>query len=773
MAPRRTRRLQLPGGEGAGWLVWVLVVLASRQHLPPSQAIVTSHVHQYSRGAARAPARPLLKLDAGGVQSDWRRCGARRPRGHVWGGVHGGAGRLAGALRLRGGMDAARQHEFEAILERLQQPDATPQERQHAQQFALLLQNPVDFSEVDPEQLAAAPDANGRKQLAIQKRLAQLQHVLDNSKSPTAQVVACNSLTALITNHWDNSTLPHIEIRNYALSFLFTQAGTQTSPGYVVRAMTRLFSRITRLGWLTSEAHRNVLQELNRFFDASIEHFVMGLQLMFDLVEELDVPAHTRKELILKRQFLTMALLKILKTAIDTLQKLQTQMIPEAHKAARLTDAALQLAIRCLSYDFIGHASLAHTSQATEDVAETQTLAIPLSWKSDIRDPELTDMLFSVYYKYSVPQSSRALELLLLLSSVPRSLYDSSQSYLDIGGRVFNGVREIFASRRGLEERETHHTFCRLLGALRDVDFVGRQRKEEEYKEWLLAAANFTKDTFRDSDTPSNSMHYLLQFWSRLVVSSRAGEAVVLGGYGGGATTPAGLWQRMVAMHNQEDDEDGFAVEARRKRALVQEFVPSVVDAYIAGRLASVEAAMQGRIEDPLDDVEMLQTQLEVLPRIAAMQYGDIGARLVQTIDLLVPAYEHALSSSNAQQVQLVEAKLAWLVRVSAAMVGGHYTLETQIKIEGSRVRPTAVMGTNMQEGDELVDADVSRRMLQLIMMTQNKAASRRCDYRLELALLSFMDRLKQGLLYVDAAIEQDKEAPTEVGAREAQVIQF
>jgi hypothetical protein len=63
--------------------------------------------------------------------------------------------------------------------------------------------------------------------------------------------------------------------------------------------------------------------------------------------------------------------------------------------------------------------------------------------------------------------------------------------------------------------------------------------------------------------------------------------------------------------------------------------------------------------------------------------------------------------------------------------------------------------------------------MLQLIMMTQNKAASRRCDYRLELALLSFMDRLKQGLLYVDAAIEQDKEAPTEVGAREAQVIQF
>ena len=40
--------------------------------------------------------------------------------------------------------------------------------------------------------------------------------------------------------------------------------------------------------------------------------------------------------------------------------------------------------------------------------------------------------------------------------------------------------------------------------------------------------------------------------------------------------------------------------------------VPRVVDAFIAGRLASVEAAAEGRIEDPLDDVDMLQTQLEV-----------------------------------------------------------------------------------------------------------------------------------------------------------------
>ena len=60
-------------------------------------------------------------------------------------------------------------------------------------------------------------------------------------------------------------------------------------------------------------------------------------------------------------------------------------------------------------------------------------------------------------------------------------------------------------------------------------------------------------------------------------------------------------------------------------------------------------------------------------------------------------------------------------------------------------------------QGDELIDADVSRRMLQLAMMMDRRhdpatvAALGRADVRLELALLSFMDKLKQGLLYVDA----------------------
>jgi hypothetical protein len=58
----------------------------------------------------------------------------------------------------------------------------------------------------------------------------------------------------------------------------------------------------------------------------------------------------------------------------------------------------VQLAVRCLSYDFVGHASFVHSAQIADD-SDTLTLAIPLSWKGDLSNPALTDMLFSIFYK--------------------------------------------------------------------------------------------------------------------------------------------------------------------------------------------------------------------------------------------------------------------------------------------------------------------------------------------------------------------------------------
>ena len=299
---------------------------------------------------------------------------------------HGGVG----PLRLRGGMDWNQLAEFEAILDCLQRPDATPQQRHQAQQFALSLQNPVDLSQVPHE-----GDAATRRQAAVAKRLAQLQHVLDHSSSHTAQVVACNSLTTLATNHWDNNTLPHLEIRNYCLSFLFAQSADTTVPTYVSRAMTRLLSRVTKLGWLECEAHRGIIKQLERFFDASARHYATGLTLLHDLVEEMDLPATNRRGVILRRQFLLQSLNKAFSLSIDTL--LSISSMADANQAAVLGDAALQLAVRCLSFDFYGQSS-------SVDESDEISVNVPMSWRKDLNNPRLIDLLWSFYQDSSPPQ---------------------------------------------------------------------------------------------------------------------------------------------------------------------------------------------------------------------------------------------------------------------------------------------------------------------------------------------------------------------------------
>lgn len=406
-------------------------------------------------------------------------------------------------------MDMSQLAEFEAILDCLQRPDASPQQRHSAQSFALSLQNPVDLSQVPQE-----GDASTRRQAAVAKRLAQLQHVLDHSSSSTARVVACNSLSALATNHWDNKTLPHLEIRNYCLSFLFAQSADTTVPAYVSRAMTRLLSRVTKLGWLECEAHRGIVKQLERFFDASARHYATGLTILHDLVEEMDLPATSRRGVILRRQFLLQSLSKAFSISIDTL--LSISSMADAAQAAVLGDAALQLAIRCLSFDFYGQAS---PGEESDDV----TINVPMSWRQDLNNPRLVDLLWSFYQDSTPPQSSRALELLLLYTSVPRSVYERPDMRRDIGRRHLEGMRVVLETGVGLHHSDNYHMFCRMMGTLKDLSPLTEGCESlKDYNSWVGLAANFTRRALHDVHLPPNNLHYLLGTWGRLATHHAA-----------------------------------------------------------------------------------------------------------------------------------------------------------------------------------------------------------------------------------------------------------
>ena len=49
---------------------------------------------------------------------------------------------------------------------------------------------------------------------------------------------------------------------------------------FVVGNMTKLISRITKLGWFDSQEHRDIIDEIHKFLEATIDHTLIGLKLL-------------------------------------------------------------------------------------------------------------------------------------------------------------------------------------------------------------------------------------------------------------------------------------------------------------------------------------------------------------------------------------------------------------------------------------------------------------------------------------------------------------
>ena len=207
-------------------------------------------------------------------------------------------------------MDASQLKQVEALCETLYSgvPTTTPEgenvTRQEAQQRLLSLQTSADY-------------------------IPQCQYILDNSKSQYARLVATNSLTELISVHWNSFTVPQrIDIRNYVLGYLANN-GPQLQD-FVTTALIKLVCRITKLGWFDDPVHRGLADDVTKFLQATVSHCILGLKILNQLVDELNIPTSGRTLTQHRKtsvSFRDAALLKVFQLGLTTLKQLQTRSI--------------------------------------------------------------------------------------------------------------------------------------------------------------------------------------------------------------------------------------------------------------------------------------------------------------------------------------------------------------------------------------------------------------------------------------------------------------
>ena len=580
-------------------------------------------------------------------------------------------------------MDLVQLGQVEALCEALYNGNSQNQ-RIEAQQKLLTLQSSADF-------------------------IPQCQFILDNSSQPYAQLLASTSLEVLITQFWNNfSAEQKIEVRNYVLNYLASHA--HLLQDFVIGSLCKLACRITKLGWFDSPEHRDIIEETTKFLQASIDHHLVGLRLLNALVEEMNVPTagrtltHHRKTAV---SFRDQSLFQVFQVSITTLRHLQMRTISgiTLEQEVKMASLALSLATDSLSFDFIG----TNPEESAEDVG---TVQVPSSWRPIVQDT-LTMQLFFDFYKTSdPPRSAKALQAIVQLSSVRRSLFTSEKERANFLQALMTGIQDIMSSKQGLEHVDNYHEFCRLLGRLKASYQLSELVKTINFADFLSLSGDFTIKSLQNWRYSMNSIHYLLALWGRLV----------------------------AALPYLRSD----GSEAQRQALMLKNCVSQVVRSYINTMLDSVLVVLEsdGGIEDPLEDEGSLREQMDRLPVIARLEYESVAQHLMVTFEEGLSHYEHGLSlagvtssaSLNPQlskQLLLLEGRMTWLTYMVGAVIGSQ---------SASDPRKT--------KAEQVWDGQLSRcvfRLVQLLDFRLNSSAGAgKCDPKLEIAILNYFKSFKK-----------------------------
>ncbi|URE41776.1 hypothetical protein MUK42_06737 [Musa troglodytarum] len=367
-----------------------------------------------------------------------------------------------------------------------------------------------------------------------------------------------------------------------------------------------------------------------------------------------------------------------------------------------LKELTLSLALKCLSFDFIG-------SSVDESSEEFGTLQIPSSWKPVVQDPSTLQIFFDYYRIMGPPLSKEALECLVRLASVRRSLFTDDPARFQFLGHLMNGTKEIIQTGEGLADHDNYHEFCRLLGRFKVNYQLSELLSVESYGEWIHLVAEFTTKSLQSWQWASSSVYYLLGLWSRLVTSVPylKGE------------TPS----------------------------LLDETVPKITEGFITSRFNSNQADFPDDLsEDPLDNAELLQDHLEFFPYLCRYQYETSSLCIMKIMDPILQVYTERASSPmpvDANELAVIEGQISWIVHIIAAIL---------------KVRQITSCRT---ESQELIDAELAARVLQLSNVTDIGVHSQRygeiSKQRLDRAILTFFQNFRKS--YVgDHAMHSSKQ---------------
>ncbi|KAI8143944.1 hypothetical protein BJV82DRAFT_683294 [Fennellomyces sp. T-0311] len=593
---------------------------------------------------------------------------------------------------------------FAALCEQLYNPKSSA-EREQAQKM-LEYSFPTFAGEAGSgiAQQPAPPGMENSPTFAIVSptdTASALRVLLESSPNPLVQTFCLSRLKQLILAQFSIFARDtKLQLRTFLLEYCFMHPDLQP---FVIAQLAGVVASLTRLGWADMEEYRNVQKDINQFLQASMDHRIVGLQMLAVLVQDINsgtstAPLRSAQLRKAAAAFRDTQLFDIFQTAFDTLAALLQRNIPfeKPGQEDRLKDAVISVLLKCLSYDFAG----TNLDDAGEDIGVVQ---IPASWRSVFEDETFVPTLFTAYRELQPPLSSKVrgvMECLVLVASVRKALFSGDTERSKFVMNIMQGVRDIIFTWQGMNDTSNYNEFCRLLFRFRATAPLNEMAEKPGYVEWIGLIADFTLKAWAPETT-----HYLLGFWFRIIQSMTSYSQI-----------------NEVTVQKLKD----ITVELTRT--------------YITTNVESVPTRLEEMLDDPLETEESLVDTLGMLGHIARCKYEESSAALVAIFDPIAVQYQELIAQARSgmtsgesfkEALEVIETKFAWLVYIIAAFIGS---------------RPAFLSSEEL----DAIDGELTTKVLQLMDVNQalqNQHGSAFLNQKLDMAFIYFFMQFRKAYI--------------------------
>lgn len=192
-------------------------------------------------------------------------------------------------------------------------------------------------------------------------------------------------------------------------------------------------------------------------------------------------------------------------------------------------------------------------------------------------------------------------------------------------------IKNILKNSQGLSDPDNYHEFCRLLARLKTNYQLSELAVVECYSEVIQLIAKFTIQSLQVSGVISKFMQkipMLKYCWHFLKMWQVAPNSIHY---------LLSLWQRNVASIPYVRAVEPHYLDA---------YTTEVTKAYITSRLDSARVIIRDGLEDPLDDLAMVQQQLDQFSIIVRCEYEKSCNFVIHTFDQTASEYQELLNYS-------------------------------------------------------------------------------------------------------------------------------